>query len=148
MGFLSVFAFLFAGSTNTVALALEDAVIDTSLPEYAKDRVILFDSKQDLFYHVGSETNLFRYIDEDDFIEMNHIGRIESLETFSSYVFYNSDGTLTSYYLDDNVKYCKNGTIIEKNISFVVESGSKECTGCSPKNNIVHTLKIFDFVCL
>ena len=63
---------------------------------------------------------LFQYIDQQAFLEMNHSERVPSKESMSTYVFANEDGSFTTYFLDENVKFMgEDGKIHEKDISLV-----------------------------
>lgn len=61
-----------------------------------------------------------KYVDAKDFNEASHIERLTKEEDLDTYVFLNSDGSKSIYYMDENVKYIdKNGDVQEKDISLV-----------------------------
>ena len=61
---------------------------------------------------------IMHYVDTKEFEEGNHIARILNEETLSSYVFLNEDGSRTTYWMDEPVKF-KNadGLIQEKDLT-------------------------------
>ena len=60
------------------------------------------------------------YVNAKDFNEASHIERLTKEEDLDTYVFLNSDGSKSIYYMDENVKYVdKNGDVQEKDISLV-----------------------------
>ena len=64
-----------------------------------------------------SNSKIADYIDIQDFYSTKPQFRLESDETLSTYVFQNADGTNTTYYLAENVKYVsEDGVIHEKDI--------------------------------
>ncbi|MBO5323856.1 MAG: DNRLRE domain-containing protein [Oscillospiraceae bacterium] len=76
--------------------------------------------------NLPTQTNsaFFKYVDETTFQSNNHISRILEEETLSTYVFRNSDGTKTVYYLPENVKFVTDdGTIQEKDLTLVAKTG-------------------------
>ena len=63
---------------------------------------------------------LFQYIDQQAFSEMNHTERMTSKESMSTYVFANEDGSWSTYFFDENVKFiASDGKIHEKDLSLV-----------------------------
>lgn len=76
--------------------------------------------------NLPTQTNsaFFKYVDETTFQSNNHISRILEEETLSTYVFRNSDGTKTVYYLPDNVKFiAEDGKVKEKDLTLVAKTG-------------------------
>ena len=64
------------------------------------------------------DTQILTHIDETVLTANKHVARLTEEETLSSYVFLNSDGTKTVYYMDKEVKFLdKDGKTVEKNIS-------------------------------
>ena len=61
---------------------------------------------------------ILNYIDSETLAKGGHISRCPELETLSSYVFKNADGTRTVYYMDHPVKYLdSNGTVNDINLT-------------------------------
>lgn len=80
---------------------------------------------------------ILNYIDKEVFANGNHIERLTDEETLSTYVFLNSDGSKTVYYLDEPVKYVDaTGNILEKNLSLTESSNGYVTT----QNNITLSL--------
>ena len=71
-----------------------------------------------------SDSRIGEYINIQDFYSTSPVYRLKELETLSTYVFQNYDGTNTTYYMSETVKYISDdGMIREKNIRF--EQSSK-----------------------
>lgn len=62
---------------------------------------------------------VLNYVDNDLFLKKDYVLRIPAAEELNSYVFENQDGTRDVYILDENVKYIRDGEIVEKDISLV-----------------------------
>ena len=77
-------------------------------------------AQQEAFMIAAEEQGLFRYIDEDQFRNAKHVARLMEEETLDTYVFQNSDGTKSVYYMEADVKYiATDGSIRNKDISLV-----------------------------
>lgn len=73
------------------------------------------------------------------FASGNHIKRLTDEETLSTYVFLNSDGSKTVYYLDEPVKYVDaTGNIIEKDLALTESSNGYITT----QNNVTLSLPV------
>ena len=71
-----------------------------------------------------AEGIFFQFVDQAVFQANGHVARIPEEETLSTYVFRNSDGTKTVYYLPDNVKYvAEDGTMVDKDLTLVSQAG-------------------------
>lgn len=103
--------------TPTTVLSGEDAI---SLDYVVSLEHLLDEPKQQDVIVPLSETScqILRYVDNTEFEEGNHIARILNEETLSSYVFLNEDGSRTTYWMDEPVKF-KNadGLIQEKDLT-------------------------------
>ena len=67
-----------------------------------------------------SECMISEYVNAKDFNEASHIQRLADEEELDTYVFLNSDGSKSVYYMDENVKFVdKNGDVQEKDISLI-----------------------------
>ena len=103
--------------TPTTVLPGEDAI---SLDYVVSLEHLLDEPKQQDVIVPLSETScqILRYVDTTEFEEGNHIARILNEETLSSYVFLNEDGSRTTYWMDEPVKF-KNadGLIQEKDLT-------------------------------
>lgn len=72
---------------------------------------------------VSNDCGIFQHIDREEFETAGHTVRLEDLEELNTYVFQNSDGSRTVYYMEENVKYIdSDGTVREKNLSLVAKS--------------------------
>lgn len=66
------------------------------------------------------DSGIFRYIDKDNFLQLEHVARLTEEETLNTYVFQNQDGTKSVYYMGENVKYvAPDGSIRDKDITLV-----------------------------
>ena len=66
------------------------------------------------------DSQILDYVDPEQFYSAEHIARLPGEETLDSYVFLNSDGSKSIYYMGRPVKYIDdNGTIREKDITLV-----------------------------
>ena len=64
-----------------------------------------------------------KYVNATAFNDAKHIKRLVNEEELDTYVFLNSDGTKSVYYMDENVKFFdKNGNVKEKDVTLVSES--------------------------
>lgn len=73
---------------------------------------------------LAESCNILRYVNEEVFMQSNHIARLNAQETLSSYAFLNSDGTTTVYYMDEEVKFINtDGTVQEKDITLTTATG-------------------------
>ena len=71
-----------------------------------------------------AEGIFFQFVDQAAFQANGHVARVPEEETLSTYVFRNSDGTKTVYYLPDNVKYiAEDGAMVDKDLTLVSQSG-------------------------
>ena len=83
---------------------------------------------------LSKECNIFNYIDINSFEDNSFISRLKGEESLDNYVFLNSDGSRTAYFLDKNVKfYDANGIIQEKDITLITGVGGFTTT----RNNIM-----------
>ena len=84
-------------------------------------------------YQLDASCKLLSYVDEAVFTEGNHIARLPSEETLSTYAFLNSDGTKTVYYMNEPVKFIdSDGKVVEKDIALTAATGGYTTT----RNNI------------
>ncbi len=84
-------------------------------------------------YQLDASCKLLSYVDEAVFTEGNHIARLPSEETLSTYAFLNSDGTKTVYYMNEAVKFIdSDGKVVEKDIALTAATGGYTTT----RNNI------------
>lgn len=61
------------------------------------------------------DCKILQYVDEEAFAAADHAFRLPYLEELDTYVFQNTDGTRSIYYLYENVKYIdEQGNIREK----------------------------------
>lgn len=61
------------------------------------------------------DCKILQYVDEEAFVAADHAFRLPYLEELDTYVFQNTDGTRSIYYLYENVKYIdEQGNIREK----------------------------------
>ena len=73
---------------------------------------------------LAESCNILRYVNEEVFMQSNHIARLNAQETLSSYAFLKSDGTTTVYYMDEEVKFiAADGTVQEKDITLTTATG-------------------------
>ena len=73
---------------------------------------------------LAESCNILRYVNEEVFMQSNHIARLNAQETLSSYAFLNSDGTTTVYYMDEEVKFiAADGSVQEKDITLTTATG-------------------------
>lgn len=81
---------------------------------------------------------VLKYVDADGFARSGHIARLPEMETLHSYAFLNRDGTVSVYYMDENVKYiAPDGTVREKDISLTAYKSGGYTT---KENNIAVVL--------
>ena len=89
-----------------------DPAIDAAIESDYKERQL-----KECADAILSNSKIADYIDIQDFYSTKPQFRLESDETLSTYVFQNADGSNTTYYLAENVKYIsEDGTICEKDI--------------------------------
>lgn len=63
-------------------------------------------------------SQILTHVHEDVLRENKHVARLTQEESLSNYVFLNSDGTKTVYYMDEEVKFIDtDGTLKEKNLN-------------------------------
>ena len=111
-----------ATATNLTAATPQEAAV---LPEKSP------------VYQLDASCKLLSYVDEAAIAESNHIARLPSEETLSTYAFLNSDGTKTVYYMNEAVKFLdSDGKVVEKDIALTAASGGYTTT----RNNIGLTL--------
>ena len=68
----------------------------------------------------SAECMIAEYINSEEFNKASHVKRLNDEEELDTYVFLNSDGTKSVYYMDENVKFVdKNGDVKEKDVSLV-----------------------------
>lgn len=80
-------------------------------------------------YQLDASCKLLSYVDEAVFAEGNHIARLPSEETLSTYAFLNSDGTKTVYYMNEPVKFIdSDGKVVEKDIALTAAAGGYTTT--------------------
>lgn len=71
---------------------------------------------------VPEDSAMFQHIDKEVFDNADHTSRYMGEEKLNTYVFGNSDGTKTIYYMDENVKFVdEHGVIRDKDISLIKE---------------------------
>ena len=88
-------------------------------------------------YQLDASCKLLSYVDEAVFTAGNHIARVPSEETLSSYAFLNSDGTKTVYYMNEAVKFIDaDGSVVEKDITLTPTRSGYTTT----RNNIQLTI--------
>ena len=74
----------------------------------------------DVSIPLTSNNQIFRFINEEEFISREFVSRVFEEETLNTYVFKSADGEKSIYFFDENVKYYdENNNIREKNISLV-----------------------------
>jgi len=67
---------------------------------------------------LASQCRILDHVDADVFAAGDHVARLPEEESLNSYVFLNSDGTKTAYYLDEPVKFIdSDGTVREKDLT-------------------------------
>lgn len=89
-----------------------------SMLVYAVDLSDLFGDSAVTELQLDADCQILKYVDEEVFLDGGHVARLKEEETLSTYVFLNSDGTRTVYYMDENVKFRdENGAVQEKDIS-------------------------------
>ena len=75
-------------------------------------------SAETLYESLEADSKIFDYVSKDDFQRAGHIQRLEAMETLSSYVFLNPNGSSTAYILEENVKFRDaSGKMKEKDLS-------------------------------
>ena len=80
---------------------------------------------------LSKDCKILNYVHAEVFGSANHVARLASEETLSSYVFLNADGTRTAYYLDEAVKFVDaDGKVQEKDLMLVPTVG-----GYTTENN-------------
>ena len=73
---------------------------------------------------LSKDCKILNYVHAEVFGSANHVARLASEETLSSYVFLNADGTRTAYYLDEAVKFVDaDGKVQEKDLMLVPTVG-------------------------
>ena len=73
---------------------------------------------------LSEDCKILNYVHAEVFGSANHVARLASEETLSSYVFLNADGTRTAYYLDEAVKFVDaDGKVQEKDLTLVPTVG-------------------------
>lgn len=86
---------------------------------------------------LSEDCKILNYVNAEVFSSANHVARLTSEETLSSYVFLNEDGTRTAYFMDEAVKFVDaNGIIQEKDLTLVPTVGGYT----TEKNDIELTL--------
>lgn len=129
LAILLVLCFLALNVSTTVASAVEsDIVYDESESDHEMLEATGSIEKEQLSPLVlesldSAECMISKYVSADQFNRASHIERLYAEEELDTYVFLNSDGTKSVYYMDENVKFFdKNGDVKEKDISLVSKS--------------------------
>lgn len=116
--FLTVFAVDGSGIENEIAekgnISDYSELNDTGLSETEaikpNDALLTIDHPS-----IAKESMISKYVSADQFNKASHVKRLSAEEELDTYVFLNSDGTKSVYYMDENVKFFdKNGNIKEK----------------------------------
>ncbi len=83
------------------------------------------------------DSHILDYIEADDFYSTVPLHRLTDAEALNTYVFQNADGSNTTYYLSENIKYLtEDGTIREKDIRLIPEKESYSVYASDTKINI------------
>lgn len=129
LAILLVLCFLVLNVSTIVASAVEsDTVYDKSESAYEMLEATGSIDKEQFSPLVlesldSAECMISKYVSADQFNEASHVERLYAEEELDTYVFLNSDGTKSVYYMDENVKFFdKNGDVKEKDISLVSKS--------------------------
>lgn len=129
LAILLVLCFLVLNVSTIVASAVEsDTVYDKSESAYEMLESAGSIDKEQFSPLVlesldSAECMISKYVSADQFNRASHIERLYAEEELDTYVFLNSDGTKSVYYMDENVKFFdKNGDVREKDISLVSKS--------------------------
>jgi hypothetical protein len=107
----------------STAAAEEIAVTPTSqtLTETTEAHTLSTEQEEISVSALTADCGILSYVDEEVFESGNHVLRLPEEETLSTYVFLNSDGTKTVYYMDENVKFVdSDGNIHEKNLTLTL----------------------------
>ena len=129
--------------TKFVSLVLATCMSFMNIPMWATETAmageISTDRETTWVEETGKDTQreedcmVFKYVDEKNFKKHNHVERLKDEESLDSYVYLNSDGTKTVYYMYENVKYIdETGETIEKDITLINGNGGYE----TKENNV------------
>ena len=78
------------------------------------------DNQNSVAKSIKANSKLLDYIDCEEFESNEFVSRLENEEDLNTYVFQNSDGSKSGYYLAEDVKYKDNsGNVVEKDIKLV-----------------------------
>lgn len=71
-------------------------------------------------FQLDADCKILNYVHAEVFAHNDHAARLKEEETLSTYVFRNTDGSKTVYYMDENVKFLdENGIAKEKDITLM-----------------------------
>ena len=104
-----------------LSLLIALCLLLTSLPGSAVEaKAVEAEATEDTVFQLDADCQILDYVHEEVFNQNDHVSRLKEEETLDTYVFLNSDGTKTVYYMNDAVKYRDaSGTVREKNIDLI-----------------------------
>lgn len=121
LAFVLIFGLLLPTAADIVVNAVPFSTtseISNENPETSDDSETVKPIETVSVYELTRDSQILKHIDEDVLTANNHVARLTEEETLSSYVFLNSDGSKTVYYMDKEVKFLdQNGKIVEKDVS-------------------------------
>ncbi len=116
-----VFAMLILTSSPVFSAGVNEDIAPSTVVDNNLSSSTTIDSTTiDIFSLNKSECMISEYVNAKDFNAASHIQRLADEEELDTYVFLNSDGSKSVYYMDENVKFVdKNGDVQEKDISLI-----------------------------
>ena len=106
----------------------------------SEDGKLLYDNETQLkLDSITKDSAILNYIDAKTLASGGHVSRCPELESLSSYVFKNADGTRTAYFMDHPVKYiASDGTVKEIDLTLKEKTTGKgyETTSSAVSLNI------------
>ncbi len=116
-----VFVMLTLASSPVFSAGIQEEIAPSTVVDDNLSALPTIDSTTiDILSLNKNECMISEYVHAKDFNEASHVSRLVDEETLDTYVFLNSDGSKSVYYMDENVKYLdKNGNVQEKDISLV-----------------------------
>lgn len=93
---------------STIAVMLILSILLTALPSTSV-RAVTIDPVE-----LSEESQIFNYVHQEIFEKHAHVQRLTSEETLDSYVFLNADGSRTSYFLNEQVKFVDTHGVIHE----------------------------------
>ena len=103
-------------NSKTTETGKQSVSLDADNSNYkSEDGKLLYNDETQLkLDSITKDSAILNYIDAKTLVSGGHVSRCPELESLSSYVFKNSDGTRTAYFMDHPVKYIASDGTVKK----------------------------------